>query len=83
MIPLPVGIVSLSALVAKIGLNEELALRPAPYYLENPLVELPLYLGLGIVSGLVAIFFKFCLEKSDSFFKGQIEGLEFMADVPR
>ena len=41
----------ISALVARVGLKEELALRPAPYALTNPLVELPAYLGLGILSG--------------------------------
>jgi H+/Cl- antiporter ClcA len=46
-------------------------------------VELPLYLGLGFVSGLVAILFKFLLAKSDEFFKGNIPGLSFMARIPR
>ena len=52
-----------SALIAKIGLHDELALRPAPYHLESPLIELPLYLGLGVVSGLVAVMFKFFSRK--------------------
>lgn len=52
-----------SALIAKIGLHDELALRPAAYHLESPLVELPLYLGLGVVAGLVAVMFKFFSRK--------------------
>ncbi|CAN0576262.1 unnamed protein product, partial [Ectocarpus sp. 12 AP-2014] len=40
-----------SALMAKIGLHDELSLRPAAYNLESPLIELPLYLGLGVVAG--------------------------------
>ncbi|CAN0379163.1 unnamed protein product, partial [Ectocarpus sp. 13 AM-2016] len=48
-----------SALMAKIGLHDELSLRPAAYNLESPLIELPLYLGLGVVAGLVAVMFKF------------------------
>lgn len=47
-----------SALMAKIGLHDELSLRPAAYNLESPLIELPLYLGLGVVAGLVAVMFK-------------------------
>ena len=69
--------------MSKIGLNEELALKPAPYYLENPLVELPLYLGLGITSGLVAIMFKYFIEQSDLFFKGKLKYFEFMERFPR
>lgn len=52
-----------SALIAKIGLHDELSLRPAAYNLESPLIELPLYLGLGIVAGLVAVMFKFFSRK--------------------
>lgn len=53
----------MSALIAKIGLHNELSLRPAAYNLESPLLELPLYLGLGIVAGLVAVMFKFFSRK--------------------
>lgn len=49
--------------MAKIGLHDELSLRPAAYNLESPLIELPLYLGLGVVAGLVAVMFKFFSRK--------------------
>ena len=49
--------------MAKIGLHDELSLRPAAYNLESPLIELPLYLGLGIVAGLVAVMFKYFSRK--------------------
>lgn len=49
--------------MAKIGLHDELSLRPAAYNLESPLVELPLYLGLGVVAGLVAVMFKYFSRK--------------------
>lgn len=52
-----------SALMAKIGLHDELSLRPAAYNLESPLIELPLYLGLGVVAGLVAVMFKYFSRK--------------------
>lgn len=47
------------------GLHDELSLRPAAYFLESPLIELPLYLGLGIIAGLVAVMFKFFSRKVD------------------
>jgi len=65
---------SISAIVARIGLKAEHALRPAPYIILNPLSELPLFLGLGMISGLVAVTFKFFMEKSKEFFK-KSEGL--------
>ena len=52
-----------SALIAKVGLHGELALRPAPYHLESPLIEPPLYLGLDVVFELVAVMFKFFSRK--------------------
>ena len=52
-----------SALIAKIGLHDELALRPAPYHPDSPLIELSLNLGLGVVSGLVAVMFEFFSRK--------------------
>lgn len=35
--------------MARYGLKEELSLKPAPYELTNPLVELPAYLGAFVV----------------------------------
>jgi hypothetical protein len=45
------------------------ALRPAAYFLESPLVELPLYLGLGFFSGLVACMFKWFMTRSRDAFQ--------------
>ncbi|KAG5186717.1 chloride channel, partial [Tribonema minus] len=73
---------ALAALVARLGLHEEYALHPAPYNLASPLVELPLYLGLGFCSGIVAIMFKWFLEKSKDVFDGTQLGFAFMRDVP-
>ena len=72
----------ISALVARVGLNESLALRVSPYELTNPLVELPLYLGLGIVSAFVALSFKYMIRKSNEFMNGNIRGLESIGDIP-
>ncbi|CAM9972300.1 unnamed protein product, partial [Sphacelaria rigidula] len=72
-----------SALIAKIGLHDELSLRPAAYNLESPLIELPLYLGLGIVAGLVAVMFKFFSRKSADLFAGNFTGFKWMKRVPK
>eukprot|EP00965_Chrysotila_dentata_P002632 85649-Pleurochrysis_carterae.AAC.2 len=39
-------------------IGSELALRPGAYTVRSPLVELPLYVGLGILSGVTAIIFE-------------------------
>jgi H+/Cl- antiporter ClcA len=72
-------------LVARVGLKEELALRPAAYLLSNPLVELPGYLGLGVLSGLVALSFRYLCSKFEEFFAGKtkVPALNFMGRVPR
>ncbi|TFJ83624.1 hypothetical protein NSK_004728 [Nannochloropsis salina CCMP1776] len=74
-----------SALVARVGLKEELALRPAPYLLSSPLVELPGYLGLGVLSGLVALSFRYLCGEAEHFFTGTTRwpAWNFMGRVPR
>ncbi|CAM9567143.1 unnamed protein product, partial [Chrysoparadoxa australica] len=67
-----------SALVARIGLNEEFALKPAPYFLESPLLELPLYLGLGLLSGYVAIMFRTANKLGVEAFSGKLPGTKLL-----
>lgn len=73
---------AVAALVARLGLHEEYALRPAPYHLESPLVELPLYLGLGFVAGVVAWVFKSLMTYSKNAFQGKIPQLEWLGKLP-
>jgi H+/Cl- antiporter ClcA len=47
-----------SALVIQQALGQELALQPGKYTSDTSLVQLPLYVGLGILSGGVALLFK-------------------------
>ena len=49
---------AVAALVTRGLLGDALALSPAQYELRSPLVELPLYLGLGVVAGAVAFAFQ-------------------------
>jgi len=73
-----------SALTARIGLAETLAFVPPPSYsLLNPLVELPLYVGLGAVSGAVSILFKRALESAELAFEGAVSRFKWMQRVPR
>ncbi|CAJ1937882.1 unnamed protein product [Cylindrotheca closterium] len=60
----------LSALVSQVYLGEELALSVPSYQLNTPLVELPLYLLLGVVSGVVAGSFSALAQLSKRVFDG-------------
>lgn len=71
-----------SGLVAQIGLGTEPAFHLPVYDVRN-FWELPLYLGLGIVSSFVAIAFRQSLKTSRSFFAGSISGFKFLAQVPQ
>ena len=61
----------LSALVSRVYLGESLALSVPSYELNTPLVELPMYLLLGVTSGVVAGLFTFCAQLSKAFFDGK------------
>ena len=73
----------LAALTVREVLGEKLSFIPAVYDLKSPLVELPLYLGLGAVSGLIAAMFKVSLGWSNDLFAGKVTGLEAVGGIPR
>lgn len=73
----------MAALTTREVLDQKLAFAPALYDLKSPLVELPLYLGLGVVSGLIAAAFKAALAWSNDVFSGNIPGLEAVGRIPR
>lgn len=62
----------LSALVSQVYLGDSLALNVPSYELKTPLVELPVYLLLGVVSGVVAGVFAFAAQLSRAFFDGSV-----------
>jgi len=62
----------LSALVSRALLGNTLVLELSEYSLQTPLLELPIYLVLGALSGLVAFLFSQTANLSQSFFKGQL-----------
>jgi H+/Cl- antiporter ClcA len=62
----------LSALVCKTILGDHLVLILSEYSLKTPLVELPLYLLLGAMCGLVAFVFNQAAKLSQAFFEGNL-----------
>jgi H+/Cl- antiporter ClcA len=62
----------LAALISRTLLGNHLVLTLTEYSLKTPLVELPLYLLLGAVSGCVAFLFSRAANLSQSFFTGDL-----------
>jgi H+/Cl- antiporter ClcA len=62
----------LAALISRTLLGNHLVLTLTEYSLKTPLVELPLYLLLGAVSGFVAFLFSRAANLSQSFFTGDL-----------
>ena len=60
----------LSALVAQAFLGNQLVLVLTQYSLKTPLIELPLYLLLGALSGVTAFLFTYTAKVSQQFFDG-------------
>lgn len=74
-----------AALAAKALLGEHFVLQLSAYSLKNPLLELPLYMLLGIISGGVAFTFSEGAKLSQGFFAGKVgsNGMKkFMRKVP-
>lgn len=69
----------LSALISQSLLGNHLILTLTQFTLETPLVELPLYLLLGAMSGLVAFIFTYLAKMSKQFFNGEL-GNDFVKD---
>lgn len=62
----------LSALIARTLLGNHLVLSLTEYSLKTPLIELPLYLVLGAISGFVAFAFSWLAKTSQGFFGGDL-----------
>jgi hypothetical protein len=60
-----------SALTIQLLIGNELSLRLGDFNLKNPLLELPLYLLLGAMSGVVAAIFSGVAQYSKSVFDGE------------
>jgi len=64
---------TLAAVVSGLGLHEgnALTIQGNSFAMTSPLFELPLYLGLGIVAGLVSVVFSRALESSKALFEDE------------
>jgi H+/Cl- antiporter ClcA len=62
----------LAALISRTLLGNHLVLTLTDYSLKTPLIELPLYLLLGAISGVVAFLFSRVANLSQSFFAGDL-----------
>jgi H+/Cl- antiporter ClcA/CBS domain-containing protein len=69
------------ALIAQIGLGGQPAFT-LPAYEVRSLLELPLYIGLGLFASLVSIAYTQAIRLAQHFFQGQITGLGWMERVP-
>ncbi|KAK4538084.1 hypothetical protein CDCA_CDCA15G4109 [Cyanidium caldarium] len=61
---------SMSALLVRAGLGEVPALALPLYDLRSPLIELPLYLALGVLAGGASVGFKWMLQQGQRVFAG-------------
>lgn len=70
-----------AAWIAQIGLGFQPAFS-LPAYEVRSLLELPLYIGLGVFASLVSVIYKQSISFSQKAFQGQIQGLEWLANIP-
>ncbi|MBW4651882.1 MAG: chloride channel protein [Kaiparowitsia implicata GSE-PSE-MK54-09C] len=71
----------IAAWIAQIGLGSKPAFE-LPAYEVRSLLELPLYIGLGLLASLVSIGFKGAMGFTQQFFQGQVAGFAWMGRVP-
>ncbi len=71
-----------SALIAQIGLGAQPAFALPDYVVRSPL-ELPLYMGLGLLASIVSVAKTQAIKFSRRCFQGEIAGLKWLGRVPR
>lgn len=70
-----------SALVAQIALGSQPAFTVPLYQVRSPL-ELPLYLGLGVLASLVSLTYTQCIQLARRCFQGEVMGLQWLGRLP-
>ncbi len=70
-----------AALIAQIGLGSQPAFT-LPAYEVRSLLELPLYLGLGLGASVVALTYKQSISTAQNLFNGKFKGLAFFSKIP-
>lgn len=80
------GVVLLAAVVAawiaQIGLGSQPAFT-LPAYEVRSLMELPLYVGLGLLASLLSLLHVRALKFSQRWFQGQVAGFHWVSRIPR
>ncbi|MCZ2201185.1 chloride channel protein [Cylindrospermopsis raciborskii] len=71
-----------AALIAQIGLGSQPAFT-LPAYEVRSLLELPLYLGLGLGASVVALTYKQSISTAQNLFNGKFKGLAFFSKIPK
>ncbi|HAJ62437.1 MAG TPA: chloride channel protein [Cyanobacteria bacterium UBA8543] len=70
-----------AALIAQIALGAQPAFTLPAYDVRSPL-ELPLYLGLGVLASLVSLAYTQSIKLARHCFKGEIVGLRWLGQLP-
>lgn len=70
-----------AALIARIGLGAQPAFA-LPVYEVRSLLELPLYLGLGLVASFVSLTYIQAIQLARRCFKGEVVGLKWLGRLP-
>ncbi|MBF2046340.1 MAG: chloride channel protein [Leptolyngbya sp. IPPAS B-1204] len=71
-----------SAWIAQIGLGSQPAFA-LPAYEVRSLMELPLYVGLGLLASLVSLLYVRALRLSQLCFQGKVAGLQWLGQIPQ
>jgi H+/Cl- antiporter ClcA/CBS domain-containing protein len=71
-----------SAWIAQIGLGSQPAFA-LPAYQVRSLLELPLYIGLGVLASLLSLLHTHLLQFSQQCFRGEVRGLEELGQIPK
>lgn len=71
-----------SAWIAQIGLGSQPAFA-LPAYEVRSLLELPLYVGLGLLASLVSLVYVRGLRLSQRCFQGKVNGFQWLAKIPQ
>lgn len=71
-----------AAWIAQIGLGSQPAFA-LPAYEVRSLLELPLYVGLGVLASLVSLLYVQALRRSQQCFQGQVPAFAWLARIPQ
>lgn len=71
-----------AALISQIGLGGQPAFTLPAYDVRSPL-ELPLYLGLGLLASVVSLIYTQSIQLARRCFRGQVAGLSWLGRIPR